>query len=239
MNEQIVIFEENGHLWTTSRDLAEKFKKGRHDDVLKACRNLKKKCSKEFWLGNFAESSYLNEQNKDQPMFNMTRGGYSMLAMGFTGKKAIYWKEMYIKAFDSMENAILQLSRQHEMRGVLAWQEARNQGKIARRVETDSIKDFVDYATAQGSTNAKMYYVTITKAIYKALSLVEKGLKIPNGLRDLLSGMELSFLNTAEYICAKALSEGIVRKMYYREIYKLAKERVEIFAETVKPAQLN
>lgn len=238
MNEQVEIFEEDDHLWTTSRDVARNFKK-RHDNVLTAFDILTKSCSKEFALLNFKVGSYLDSQNQSRRMLKMTRGGFSMLVMGFTGKKAIYWKEMYIKAFDTMEQAILQLSRHHEMRGVLAWQEARSQGKVARRTETDTIQDFVEYATSQGSKSANLYFMNITKMTYRALSLVEKGLKIPNGLRDLLSGMELSFLTTAEYICSKALAEGMARKMYYRDIYVLCKERVEIFAETVKPAQLN
>ena len=41
-----------------------------------------------FGLLNFKESSYLNDQGKRQPMFEMTRAGFSVLAMGFTGKRA-------------------------------------------------------------------------------------------------------------------------------------------------------
>lgn len=37
----------------------------------------------------------------------MTRDGFSLLAMGFTGKKAIEWKIKYINAFNKMEAEIL------------------------------------------------------------------------------------------------------------------------------------
>ncbi len=83
--------------------VAEHFEK-RHDDVLKAIKNLA--CSKDFGLRNFAESSYVNSQNKEQPCINMTRDGFSILAMGFTGKKAMAWKERYIEAFNAMEKEL-------------------------------------------------------------------------------------------------------------------------------------
>lgn len=35
----------------------------------------------------FVETTYLNEQNKEQPMYIMNRDGFTLLAMGFTGKK--------------------------------------------------------------------------------------------------------------------------------------------------------
>lgn len=52
-----------------------------HDAVLKIIRNLE--CSNEFRLVNFYESSYVNLQNKVFPKYNLTRDGFSMIAMGF------------------------------------------------------------------------------------------------------------------------------------------------------------
>ena len=77
-----------------SRYVARCFEK-RHDDVLKSIRNLD--CSEEFRLRNFAESSYKNDQGKKQPCYYMTRDGFVFLAMGYRGKKAAQFKEMYIK----------------------------------------------------------------------------------------------------------------------------------------------
>lgn len=86
-----------------SRFVAQFFDK-RHDDVLKSIRNLD--CSDEFRLRNFAESSYKNEQGKRQPCYAMTKDGFTFLVMGYRGKKAARFKEMYIRRFNEMEQYI-------------------------------------------------------------------------------------------------------------------------------------
>lgn len=83
--------------------VAEMFGK-RHDKVLRDIRELD--CSEEFRLSNFGESSYLNEQNKKQPCYDMTRDGFVFLVMGYRGKKAAQFKELYIKRFNEMEKFI-------------------------------------------------------------------------------------------------------------------------------------
>lgn len=225
----IEIFEEDEQLWTTSLDVADKFGK-RHNNLLMAYEKLKPDISEKFSVLNFKRTSYMDTQKKERPMIKMTRSGFSMLVLGFSGKKAIKWREKYIMLFDSMEKVLIKTR--------IGFAEARALGKIARRAETDIIKVFVEYATDQGSQSAQMYYMTITKMTYRALELVKKGLKVPDGFRDLLESRDLSFLNTAEHICAAALEDGIQRQMYYKEIYKLAKERVERFAEHLPRKQI-
>jgi len=94
----------DGTITTTSNQIADHFGK-RHDLVLRAIRNLE--CSDDFRLRNFAESSYVNAQGKEQPCYRMTRDGFVFLAMGFTGKNAAHWKEAYITAFNQMERELL------------------------------------------------------------------------------------------------------------------------------------
>ncbi len=104
MQNNLVILDENENPVTTSLIIAEVFEK-RHDNVRQSVQTLD--CSEEFRLLNFQESSYLNSQNKEQPMFEVTRDGFSFLAMGFTGKKAAKFKEDYIKAFNAMEQELI------------------------------------------------------------------------------------------------------------------------------------
>ena len=96
----------NGDALVSTVEVAAKFGK-RPDDVLRAARNLKEDCPEEFGLRNFAESSYQNEQNKTQPMINLTEDGFNLLAMGFQGTEAIEWKIRFLKAFRAMRNEVL------------------------------------------------------------------------------------------------------------------------------------
>jgi len=115
------------------------------------------------------------------------------------------------------------------------WTEIREQGKIPRRLETDVIKEFIDYATEQGSKSAQMYYMNITKMENKALFIVEQKYK---NLRDVLGVVELSTIQNADHIVARALRDGMNDKLAYKDIYKLAKERVEMFAEIRGKSQI-
>lgn len=210
---------------TTSLLVAEKFGK-RHDHVLRAIRNLD--CSESFRLLNFGESYYTNDQGKAQPMYWLTRDGFAYLAMGFTGKAVAQWKERFLDAFNAMERAIHQ---QAAYRSRADWLEARASGKVVRLIATDTIQDFVAYATAQGSEHAQKYYMQITKMEYRALFMV--GQAVGEGFRDKLSAMQLINLATAESIAQRALREGMAAEMYYRDIYQLAKQRVEALAAMV------
>ena len=89
-----------------SRSVAAFFEK-EHRGVLRDIRELE--CSEEFRLHNFVQSSYKNEQGKKQPCYYMTRDGFIFLVMGYRGKKAAHFKELYIKRFNEMEALIKQL----------------------------------------------------------------------------------------------------------------------------------
>lgn len=96
---------------------------------------------------------------------------------------------------------------------------ARIEGKKARIEETDSIKELVQYATDQGSTNAKMYYVSITKMTNQILG-------IEAGQRDKLPAAILDKIRLAETMIDVTLRDGMRAGLHYKQIYELAKARV-------------
>ena len=106
----------------------------------------------------------------------------------------------------------------------------RSQGKIARKQETEMIKDFVEYAIEQGSSGAKFYYKHFTKATYKALSLLEH--RKPK-TRDTLDLLELNQLYIAENIVSKVIQQGMDDKEHYKVIYELCKQALENFADSL------
>ncbi len=97
----------DGHAYCTSLDIAQHFHK-RHDNVVEAIRRKITQCSSEFSLLNFKESTRQNSRGKSIPIFELTRDGFAIVAMGFTGPEATRWQEAYIAAFNAMERELSQ-----------------------------------------------------------------------------------------------------------------------------------
>lgn len=226
MNDLVVLT--NGVPMVDSVLVSKKFDKV-HRDVMRAIENLE--CSDEFRLRNFAQSNYV-VRGHTYDSFMMTRDGFSFLCMGFTGTESAKWKEAYINAFGAMEKALKKNDDK------LEWKRARIQSKEVRHNVTDAIKLLVDYATEQGSSSAQKYYMNITKMEYAALELIQSKEKVPSNFRDTLDLMDLCFLQAAEQVCRAAIIDGIERKFPYKEIYKLAKDKVMAYAQTVTFARI-
>lgn len=107
-----LVFNNNGNIVTNSLLVAEKFGKN-HRDVLETIRELLRTAENSALLNWFQESTYLSQQNKELPLFIMNRDGFTLLVMGFTGKKALDFKLEYIEAFNKMEKSLLQQSQYH------------------------------------------------------------------------------------------------------------------------------
>ena len=115
MNE-IILSEKNGQVLASSREVAEKFGKA-HGSILKTIcgetrngKHVNGLCDEILASGNpltkyFIKSTYMN-RGKEYPEYLMTRDGFSLLAMGFTGKEAVEWKLKYIDAFNQMEDRL-------------------------------------------------------------------------------------------------------------------------------------
>lgn len=90
---------------TSSLQVAGTFNKN-HRDVLRAVDDLKEGVAQN-WADLFYEDTYTHPQNKQQyRIIYMNRDGFTLLAMGFTGKKALKFKLKYIEAFNKMESHI-------------------------------------------------------------------------------------------------------------------------------------
>lgn len=113
---------ENDRPVTTSLVVAEAFYK-QHKNVLRDIEALE--CSVEFNRLNFEPISYKDSMNRSKPAYNITRDGFTFLAMGFTGSKAAEFKEKFIMAFNAMEAKLKQpdpmvsLNDPHVMRNLL------------------------------------------------------------------------------------------------------------------------
>ncbi|HEG5891059.1 TPA: Rha family transcriptional regulator [Campylobacter jejuni] len=104
-NVEVNLNIKENKVFINSLDLAKVFKK-RHDNIIQTIENLPQD---EFKTLNFEISSSIRKNGlfeKDTKFYNLTRDGFSLLVMGFTGQKAYKWKIEFIKAFNEMEKRL-------------------------------------------------------------------------------------------------------------------------------------
>lgn len=179
----------------SSLDIAETFDK-EHRRVLQDIRELQ--CSDEFRQHNFVQSEYVNSQNRKQPMFLVTRDGFTILAMGYTGEKAMKFKEEYINQFNAMEELL--------------------KGKMVEREKGIAVRQSLTKAIQQSNENERMHghaYSTYTDIVYKSVFgksarqlREEYGVSKKDNLRDLFSTEELEKVQSVEMIVSGLVNCG-------------------------------
>lgn len=142
-----------------------------------------------------------------------------------TDDKVKTFKKKLVKEFFRMRQILDNVKAQHKD---INWIETRQEGKEVRLIATDAMKGFESYAYGQGSEHANKYYMDITKMMNATLFIIEGKFK---NLRELMTSKQLIIIAGAEYVIDKALKDGMKDKMFYKDIYKLVKERVQTFAD--------
>ena len=89
-------------VYTTSLSAAEVFNKN-HKNIIRKINEFPKD---NFTKLNFEPSKYIDSTGRVLPCYKITRDGFSLLVMGFTGEKAYKWKIEFIKAFNEMEKRL-------------------------------------------------------------------------------------------------------------------------------------
>lgn len=102
----LVFNGKDGQALTNSLLVAEKFGK-EHRSVLSSIRELIKGGAENYADPMFMETTYTHPQNgQEYPMFIMNRDGFTLLAMGFTGERAMEFKLEFLNAFNKMESLL-------------------------------------------------------------------------------------------------------------------------------------
>ena len=208
MNE--LVFLKNEEALTDSLTVAEMFEK-EHAKVMRSIDNLVESLAKNGERKMFILSRRKADDGQFHRMFYMNRDGFSLLVMGFTGKKALQWKLKYIEAFNAMEKVITE-------KQTAEWIETRKQGQLVRKDETNVLQKLVEYAKEQGSEHSNMLYVTYTKLANKMVGITN---------RDTATNTQLNDLSTMERLIAKVVIDGMNAGTHYKDIYKQSKERLE------------
>lgn len=179
----------------TSLDIAETFSK-EHKHVLRDIRELG--CSEEFNRSNFGPISYVDPMNRKQDAIVMTRDGFTLLVMGYTGSLAMRFKEAYIKQLNAMEAAL--------------------HGKLIEREKGIAVRQSLTKALQQSTEDTRMHghaYSTYTNCIYKVLfgmnanQLREKyGIGKKDSLRDCFTQEELRAVQSMECLVSGLVDCG-------------------------------
>ncbi|EAI8333755.1 phage antirepressor Ant [Campylobacter coli] len=107
-NVEVNLNIKENKVFINSLDLAKVFNKN-HKDVLQTTKN---QPQNDFTESNFILSTYKDKKGELRPCYNLTRDGFSLLVMGFTGEKAYKWKIEFIKAFNEMEKRLKNLEQE-------------------------------------------------------------------------------------------------------------------------------
>lgn len=115
--EEIILKSIDGEILASSREVAERFHKDHKDVIAKIEGKDRLNRNREVGLVEgilkrgiplskyFSKSSY-ESRGKTYDEYLMTRDGFSLLVMGFTGDDALEWKLKYIDAFNKMEQLL-------------------------------------------------------------------------------------------------------------------------------------
>lgn len=189
---------------TTSLKVADKFDK-QHKDVLESIRGIREAMSTAEFSALFNETTYKALNGKSNPMYEMNRDGFSLLAMGFTGEKALKWKLDYINAFNVMESELKRIYTERQQ-----WQIERDKGVVIRHILTDTIKmKIID------NPHKRFAYPNYTNLIYRTLFgkvakelEQEYGVKSKENLRDFFTGEDLAKVQSMEMLVSSLINCG-------------------------------
>ena len=105
MNDYGIFANAKYEAMVDSRFVAEIFEK-QHYHVLRDIAKItetKSGLSEDFINKNFKKDTYQDSTGRKLPCYRLTRDGFVVLVMGYTGEKAMHFKELYIKRFNEME----------------------------------------------------------------------------------------------------------------------------------------
>lgn len=165
-----LVITKNQQAVTTSLQVAATFNKN-HRDVLAAIDDLKEGVA-ENYADLFYEDSYIHPQNKQKyRQIIMNRDGFTLLAMGFTGQKALKFKLKYIEAFNQMEKEIQQpkLPTSQRELALLA---------LSANEETNERVDVIEKEVADLKNNQKIDagdYSYLSRRVHQRVAEVARG----------------------------------------------------------------
>lgn len=144
--------EHDGKAVVSSRDIARVFEK-EHKNTLADIRRIIA-VDDEFNRLNFQPVEYLDGKGEMRPEYLLTRDGFTILVMGYTGDKAMAFKKAYIAAFNEMERSLAPRNYKAALLALVAKEEERE----ALEAQNQVLKITAD--KYEGQTNTVGLYKT-------------------------------------------------------------------------------
>lgn len=152
---------------------------------------------------NYFIPTEYESRGKKYKEYLITRDGFTLLVMGFSGTEAMKWKVAYINAFNAMEKELKRLYKERQQ-----WEIERAKGILVRHILTDTIKMKV-----ADSPNKRFAYPNYTKMIYKTIfgkSLKELQaqykVKEKESIRDYVTAEELKQIESMEMLVSSLIN---------------------------------
>ena len=242
MNDNKLLIVKNNNLLTTSIIVANELKR-KHFSIIKLIQENEKSFKKFGVVQPEVEKPKKGTKGgRPEIFYYLNESQLTFLIMMLRVKRkddndrVLEFKEKITAEFHRMKKVLFDLSIQKANQ---EWLDTRAKGKISRLKETDVLNKFKNYAVSQGSNGYKdknQVYITFTKMENNTLFVIDKLVvkdlkKKKQSIRDLLNINQLDEIKQADEIVIRALLDGMEKKMHYKDIYKLAKKRVELFAE--------
>ena len=205
MGELIAKIENvNGILVVSSRVIAKQLGK-KHSDVLDSLNNILEKGDfRSLIIPSFYQ---VKGQKRSYKEYLLTKDGFTLYMFNIQGYND--FKMNYINKFNRMEQALI--NEQHKK-----WLSTRQQGKIARKQETEAIKMLMEYGNIP-QEKQRLYYMTYSKLPYKVLGLKKVS-------RDTLPADDLDMIKELERIIQMTILTSIIKGLEVKAIYQECKK---------------
>lgn len=143
-------------------------------------------------------------------------------------KKSVSFKKELVKEFYRVKKQLNILVYQQQDPN---WMNVRKDGKVIVKQKSAVIDDFIKYALDNGaSSGAKWYHANFAKMENRNMFVFEQ--EYPN-MREVLTIKQMMQVATGDDIIEKAIKEGMEKEMYYKDIFKLAKDRIIKYVEII------
>lgn len=139
-NNNLVFVNDNNEVVTDSLTVAGVFGK-KHKNVIRDIHNLHNQLEEKGKL-NFEPISYNDSMNREQLKYNLTKDGFALLVMGFTGKQALQFKVKYIEEFNKMEQHIKDQQQAQPKTALDQIQQLLLEGTMELKEKVESLETF-------------------------------------------------------------------------------------------------